>query len=410
MAAVVIARSYACASSRDRSTRVHDQRRGRRARSTSTATRRPASSGCRRARRRQSSPLTKTRPPSRTTPCIADELAAAPTATGRRRTWTTLRRRSAQKPPISTVIATTSGSETWYGDPAGRGTAVRRARSRIAISPPTVSAPWLGTMGSSDEEGRRRAAPAASPAHADRQHREAEEREHEADAPSAPGRMTPGVEDLEPIPAMPARKSSEMMFGSISVERNRVHEADMLDVVDLRAGECASVKPVRRRSCSPSICCRAAPGSVGAISVDHVQPSAPRSAVRFDALRTAASAHATLRPWLFASAAQRRRRVVHDLAPQVAADVLAARVDRRRRADVRLRRHREHVGRLGDPDAGRGCARAVGRDVDDHRDLRRELASARSCASSPRARRACRARSRPRRSRRRSPGRAGSFS
>ena len=70
---------------------------------------------------------------------------------------------------------------------------------------------------------------------------------------------------------------------------------------------------------------------------------------------------------------QRRGGVVDDLPAQVALDVLAAEVDRRRRADVRLRGHREDVRRLADPDAGRGGPRAVGRDVDDHRDLRGEL-------------------------------------
>ena len=85
----------------------------------------------------------------------------------------------------------------------------------------------------------------------------------------------------------------------------------------------------------------------------------------------------------------------------------AADADRRRRADVRLRRHREHVGRLADPDAGRRCARAVRARRRRSPGSSTRAPSGRSCASSPRARRACRARSRPRRSRRRSPGRAG---
>ena len=67
-----------------------------------------------------------------------------------------------------------------------------------------------------------------------------------------------------------------------------------------------------------------------------------------------------------------RRGVVDHLLAQVLAELLAGRGDRRGRADVRLRRHREHVGRL--PDHGtRGVrARSGRRDVDDYGHLRRE--------------------------------------
>ena len=41
-------------------------------------------------------------------------------------------------------------------------------------------------------------------------------------APNAPGMTTPGWKSSKPSPAMPARKSSETMFGSMSVERKRV--------------------------------------------------------------------------------------------------------------------------------------------------------------------------------------------
>ena len=64
---------------------------------------------------------------------------------------------------------------------------------------------------------------------------------------------------------------------------------------------------------------------------------------------------------------ERRSRVVHDLAPQVLLDVLAADVDRRRRADVRRRGHREDVAGLADPDARRRGPGSRRRDVDDHR-------------------------------------------
>ncbi len=41
-------------------------------------------------------------------------------------------------------------------------------------------------------------------------------------APNAPGMTMPGWNSSKPSPMMPARKSSETMFGSISVERKRV--------------------------------------------------------------------------------------------------------------------------------------------------------------------------------------------
>ena len=72
--------------------------------------------------------------------------------------------------------------------------------------------------------------------------------------------------------------------------------------------------------------------------------------------------------------AQRRGLVVDQLAPEVGTDVAAARVDRRRRADVRLGRHREVVRRLRQPDAGRARERAVRPDPDEHRHLGAQLA------------------------------------
>ena len=71
---------------------------------------------------------------------------------------------------------------------------------------------------------------------------------------------------------------------------------------------------------------------------------------------------------------QRRRLVVDQLAAEIGADVPAARVDRRRRADVRLRGHAEIVGRLGDPHPRRAGERPVRADPDENRHLRGQLA------------------------------------
>ena len=86
--------------------------------------------------------------------------------------------------------------------------------------------------------------------------------------------------------------------------------------------------------------------------------------------------------------------VVDDLPAQVAAEVPAGRRDRRRRADVRLRRHREHVRGLADHGAGGVRARPGRRDVDDDRNLQPRASSSRSRASRSRGRPACPSRSR----------------
>jgi hypothetical protein len=67
-----------------------------------------------------------------------------------------------------------------------------------------------------------------------------------------------------------------------------------------------------------------------------------------------------------------RGRVVDHLPPKVLTEVLAGCGDRRRRADVGLRRHREDVRRLADNGTGRVGTRAGGRDVDHDGDLERE--------------------------------------
>src|SRR3954469_2569539 len=66
--------------------------------------------------------------------------------------------------------------------------------------------------------------------------------------------------------------------------------------------------------------------------------------------------------------------MVDQLAAQIGSDVAAARVDRRRGADVRLRSHPEIVGGLGDPDAGGPGERPVRADPYEHRYLRAQFA------------------------------------
>ena len=181
------------------------------------------------------------------------------------------------------------------------------------------------------------------------------------------------------------------MFGSISVDRKRVKKPGFTSTICAPAVWSVRCRGVVTR---PSIVRRSA-GSDGEIEVDHVHPQRLRRG------QVRRLAHRRVRPLRVAPVrlrepAQRGGGVVHDLAPQVAADVRAVALDRRRRADVRRRRHREHVRGLGDPDAGRRRARSFRRDVDDHRDLQRQLLLHDLPHRLLEAARACRARS-PRR-------------
>ena len=178
---------------RGHSDRMHGQGRGRRAGRPRPA-RRPRAAPSTRAR--QSSPLTNTRPPLAHDAVLADELCG-PTSTGWRRTDDRLATTKAQKPPIRSVNATTSGTEVWYGD--------RRVWNSvaspmpIAISPPTASAPWLATWASAT----RRPAPSrtsASPPHESGSTERPKSARRSEIAPSAPGRIDARVQDLESDP------------------------------------------------------------------------------------------------------------------------------------------------------------------------------------------------------------------
>ena len=187
-------------------------------------------------------------------------------------------------------------------------------------------------------------------------------------APSAPGRSRPGCNISKPSrPSAPSESRIVMMFGSITASRIRVQS--QVHVLDLRAGE-VELEALRHGLVALELFSSA--GSVGATASITFVFSAS-SAVRFDALRTAASAHCTLRPWLFASARSDAAASFTTLRRRSVLDVLAADADRRRRADVRLRRHREDVGGLPIHTPADAARAPFGRDVDDDRDLRREL-------------------------------------
>ena len=186
--------------------------------------------------------------------------------------------------------------------------------------------------------------------------------------PNTAGKTSPGLKSSTVIASTPSDISSTMMFGSTITSRMR-SQSDIVTVVTL-APAVSRTNPFGIVSC-PSIWFSSV-GRSGAISSMTFLSSACR-AVRFEAWRTAASAHAPLRPCSSASPRSDAAASLTTLLPQVFRDVVAVRGDRCRRADVGLRSHREHVRGLADPDAGRGRARAVRRYVDDDGNPRGQL-------------------------------------
>ena len=153
---------------------------------------------------------------------------------------------------------------------------------------------------------------------------------------------------------MPSESISAMMFGSIRSVERPLPEGH-LDRVDASRRRCASVSPF---------------GCVTR-AVDLVEQGGERRRDDVDDVlrgglagaEVGGVAHHRLGRGGVAAVLARQLGdvgggVVDDLAAQVLREVLAVRRDRGRRADVRLRRHREHVRRLADHGAGRVGARA----------------------------------------------------
>ena len=107
----------------------------------------------------------------------------------------------------------------WYGAGAlWKSMIAPIARQTI---PATLIAPWLTTcrsITSSAIPSRSSASPPQLIGRTEKPNRDV----MSATAPSAPGSTTPGWKTSNPIPAIPARKSSVRMFGSMRRFRKRV--------------------------------------------------------------------------------------------------------------------------------------------------------------------------------------------
>jgi hypothetical protein len=214
------------------------------------------------------------------------------------------------------------------------------------------------------EQHQRQPSPARS------QHREPVQSQHETDGAERAGQHDARMEHLEDEADDPEQEEqADQVRVDDRVEETR--DEARLDRVDLRSREMQRVGTLRvLRVVAVERLQKGGQRRGG--EVDHV-PSQRlrRSEVRGDA-------HRSLRPCRIAvmdsrEGGERGLRVVDHLAAQVRAEVPAARVDGRRRADVRGRRHGEDVGRLRDPDSGRRGTRALRRHVDDDGQLRVQL-------------------------------------
>ena len=210
-------------------------------------------------------------------------------------------------------------------------------------------------------------------------------------APTVPGKIRPGFQSSTTIPISPTESISAMMFGSISEVEDPL-PGGHLDPLDLGRRRRSRASSPFGSTLSPSDLAEEI-RVVGGDDVDHVSPQRLARA-EVGRLRDHLASDRDVAPVLACELADVGGRVVDDLAAEVLGDVLAADRDRRRRADVRLRRHREHVGGHADHGAG-----GVGARARRARRRRRPAPSprgspSRSRASTSRARRACPSRSR----------------
>ena len=154
-----------------------------------------------------------------------------------------------------------------------------------------MSAPWVVTCASITSSATP-SRTSASPAHESGSTEKPKSAVTSETAPSAPGSTTPGWKISKPIPAIPARKSSETMFGSISVFRNRVRKPG-LDGRQLRTAEVQRERALRvLRPVAVQLAQERR--QVGAIvSITFIFSAC--CAVRFDAFVTASTGHVVLR-------------------------------------------------------------------------------------------------------------------
>ena len=333
--------------------------------------RRPAAAGRRSRGARQSSPSDEDEPLRRERLAhdahLPDELAVSRSTTGARRTCTTLttanahetreRGRDRDHGGQRDLVRVAGGLEeeqraddeadgAGEGErPVGRheGSAAKNATaSSISRSPAALTGSTCKPKSAEDQADR---------------------------AEACPGRSGPGFQSSTTMPSAPSDMKSD---DHVRVDQ-RVEDPlpeRHVDVRDLRPAVCRTMPFgfVLR----PSILFSSA-GRVGAIDVDHVLLQRFRARRGSSALRTAASAQPTLRPCSRASSRSEAAASLIDLAAQVPADVLpptSIGVDEPMFVCGAIARM---SAACADPDAGRGSARSVGRDVDDHRHLRREL-------------------------------------
>ena len=239
-------------------------------------------------------------------------------AEGRRRACTALPSANAMKPPMDAVTSTTNQVSTLYGAGA----------SWKSISIPTASAtrPDNGQRSVRDDvRVDRRAARAprtisAKPAQLDRQDREAEQRGHERDRAERAGQHDARMEDLEEDAADAGEEEQRQ---EVRVDQ-RVEQAR------------EETRSPSSRSASPAVCSVTSRGfvvrpsifcsSAGRFGRDQVDRRSCFSASSRGEVRGLANGE--VGPLRVASVrarevAKRGRRVVDDLALQVAADVLA---------------------------------------------------------------------------------------